>query len=409
LAQPYDVLTDVFSFRSGSSSLGMTEELTFRQQAQYRDLGLSFVSSVQHRFGEGLIEEDLSILNLQTYYRAGVEWDIIKNGWLSNVSSAELLGTSIEFEKINQREREKQSNAVGQIAFVEYILNQVIIEKLYSRQHLLRSKERLFRNLLERGYVTGIQMADFDKRVSEVRVLTTITEQSIEGFEHIYADELALVNIPIIQEDIVIPEILIDQIMSAMDESTSSIQRLELEKELVGKPFTWSQQIRFTANLNYHLQESFSGERRDFTSVGLRLEITLTSQIPFLKNEYDATLSRIEAQHEVDLVNKKRAIFSLYNSYQSNRSALTALQSEFKIIEQAEANLFIERSRVNTDMPANDLSLLGDDKLVNLIEQSQIIKSLIQLLIRMDIMLLDRSILEFIIYSEDMTNRREDR
>ena len=82
VAQPSYFLSEVLRFQSDLQSIGFPDELVHKRNALQRELGLSLVSSVQHRFGEGLIEEDLSIQNLQTNYRAGIEWEIFRGGWL---------------------------------------------------------------------------------------------------------------------------------------------------------------------------------------------------------------------------------------------------------------------------------------------------------------------------------------
>lgn len=400
VAQPSYFLSEVLRFQSDLQSIGFPDELVHKRNALQREFGLSLVSSVQHRFGEGLIEEDLSIQNLQTNYRAGIEWEIFRDGWLSNSSEVSQLNLEIEFEKITDEERRQELISLNQISFIEYLFNKQIVEILLSRKESLYSKESLFRNLLREGYVTGNQWADFESRKNEIQFLLSILEESKNTFEIIFENELSTFS-NISMHNLEIPILDTSRIFEVVEQSTILEQKLNLEQGLVDKPFSWDHKIRLTANITYYHQESFSNDRRDFTAAGLRLQIPLANQSLHQKAEYESTLTRLESQYEYEMLHRKRMLYSLISEYQRNRKSLNDLRNDYQVINQLENTEYLERSSVNTDMPIIDLSLYTDDKLINKIHQYEIINQLFKLLIRIDLLLENNSIIDFVIYENN--------
>lgn len=198
-----------------------------------------------------------------------------------------------------------------------------------------------------------------------------------------------------------IPILDTSRIFEVVEQSTILEQKLNLEQGLVDKPFSWDHKIRLTANITYYHQESFSNDRRDFTAAGLRLQIPLANQSLHQKAEYESTLTRLESQYEYEMLHRKRMLYSLISEYQRNRKSLNDLRNDYQVINQLENTEYLERSSVNTDMPIIDLSLYTDDKLINKIHQYEIINQLFKLLIRIDLLLENNSIIDFVIYENN--------
>ena len=66
-AQEYTMMDYILDFGIPEESGARLDRLYYEQKSYAEDIGLNVHSMVNHRYGEGFIEEDLSLSNLQTY------------------------------------------------------------------------------------------------------------------------------------------------------------------------------------------------------------------------------------------------------------------------------------------------------------------------------------------------------
>ena len=240
-AQEYSyeyLLGQVLSFKTSSVESTKLEYLASEAEIVSNDFGLAFTSSVQHRFGEGFIEEDLTENNGQTFYRAGLRWDLLKDGWFQNRNTANRLKTEAQLESLSLEEKQKAKSYYAQYAFTAYLFEKHLLKLYNQRFEQLKTKRPLFSTLKKQGYFTNEEGMDLDARIKEVTLQMDVLRSSTEAFELIFINEEQepVFTFSKANSTHEMPEVEIYRLLNDLQESPVLTLGREFNKQLVDRP-----------------------------------------------------------------------------------------------------------------------------------------------------------------------------
>ncbi len=401
-SQEYTVfIQDILSYSSGELSDALVDKYYSEASLYDRDLGLEFRSSVNHKFGEGFIEDDLGLTNLQTYYKTGINWNILSEGFYDRRSKADQSKLKAQFEQLNAIEQAKKEGYYFQYAYASYYFEKKLIEYYDSRINLLKSKNPLFSSLREQGYFTNREIMDLEGRLNEAVFQKDVLVSSTQSFEAIFAVNLSYVTASGIYGFDELPHINLDELIFDLDYSNSLASKKQLNQSLINEPNFWTDQVRLNAYLYYNHQVSFSDDRRDYVSAGLSLAIPLSNSRSVRQQKYNAEVKYIDEVYEYELANRKKEVLMLYQEYTyKQKQRLNTLASERKLQEKLRV-LDLQKKSVNTNIPAIDASLLQDEYLAVQIETASLTKQMTQLLLKINLLLVDTSIEKYLVYKKE--------
>ena len=401
-SQEYSVfIQDILSYSSGDLSSALVDKYYSEASLYNRDLGLEFRSSVNHKFGEGFIEDDLGLANLQTYYKTGVNWNILSEGYYDRRTKADQSELKAQFEQLNAIEHAKKESYYFQYAYASYYFEKKLIKYYDSRINLLKSKTPLFSSLREQGYFTNKEVMDLEARLNEAVFQKDVLALSTQSFEAIFSANLSYVTASGIYGFDELPHINLDELIFDLEYSNSLASKKQLNQSLVSEPNFWTDQIRLNAYLYYNHQVSFSDDRRDYVSAGLSLAIPLSNSRKVTRQKYAAEVKYIDEVYKYELANRKKEVLMLYQEYTyKQKQRLNTLAAERKLKEKLRV-LDLQKKSVNTNIPAIDASLLQDEYLAVQIETAGLTKQMTQILLKINLLLVDNSIEEYLVYKKE--------
>lgn len=405
-AQEYSyeyLLGQVLSFKTSSVESAKLKYLASEAEIVSNDFGLAFTSSVQHRFGEGFIEEDLTENNGQTFYRAGLRWDLLKDGWFQNRNTAGRLKIEAQLESLSLEEKQKAKSYYAQYAFTAYLFEKHLLKLYNQRFEQLKMKRPLFSTLKKQGYFTNEEGMDLDARIKEVTLQMDVLRSSTEAFELIFINEEQepVFTFSKANSTHEMPEVEIYRLLNDLQESPALTLGREFNKQLVDRPNFWKDEVQLSARLDYNHQVSFSNDRRDFVSAGLSLSIPLTRNSSHKKRSYQAEQKIFDEQYELELSNRKKELLMLYQEYAFKKKQRKNLMSKYDQVKESIRVLHLHKSSMNTDMPITDASLLHDNLALVEIELVGLSKQMTQLLLKMNLLLPDYSISNYLRFKND--------
>ncbi|RNC85423.1 MAG: hypothetical protein ED557_01215 [Balneola sp.] len=401
-AQEYNVfINDLLRFSSGNISSALVDKYYSEASLYNRDFGLEFRSSVNHKFGEGFIEDDLGLSNLQTFYKAGVNWNILSEGFYDRRLKANQSLLKAEFEELNALDQSKREGYYFQYAYASYYFEKKLIDYYDSRISLLRSKAPLFSSLREEGYFTNRELMDLEARMEEAQFQKDVLISSTQSFEAIFSVQLPYVTASGIYGFEELPHINLEELVFDLEFSPNLAKKKELNKALIEEPNFWSNNVRLNAHLYYNHQVSFSDDRRDYVSVGVSLAVPLSNSKKEIRQKYNSEVKYLDEVYEYELSNRKKEILMLYQEYTyKQKQRLNTIALEKKLAEKLRV-LDLQKKSVNTTIPAIDASLLQDEYLAVQIETAGLTKQMTQLLLKINLLLVDSSIEKYLVYKTE--------
>lgn len=401
-SQEYNVfIQDILRYSSGDISSALVEKYYSEASLYNRDLGLEFRSSVNHKFGEGFIEDDLGLSNLQTFYKTGVNWNILSEGYYDRRSKANQSKLKAQFEELNAIDQAKKESYYFQYAYASYYFEKKLIEYYDSRINLLKSKNPLFSSLREQGYFTNREVMDLEKRLDEALFQQDVLISSTQSFEAIFAVNLSYVTASGIYGFDELPHINLEELIFDLEYSNSLASKKQLNQSLISEPNFWTDNVRLNAYLYYNHQVSFNDDRRDYVSVGLSLAVPLSNSRKATSEKYASEVKYLDEMYDYELSNRKKEVLMLYQEYTyKQKQRLNTLADERKLKEKLRV-LDLQKKSVNTNIPAIDASLLQDEYLAVQIETASLTKQMTQLLLKINLLLVDNSIEKYLVYKNE--------
>ncbi len=399
------LINDILNYGNAEYSTTRAEEYYTEAALMRQNYGLSFNASAQHRFGEGFIEGDLTENNGQTFYKAGVSWDILKGGWLFNQSRADQFDLKAQLESLSEQKETKNRTYFAQYSYSAYVFDKWILDIYTSRENFLKSKKPLFSSLTRDGYFTNRENLELDARLTEVNYQIKNLSYSNQAFESIFGKPLPVTN----KSVYAMPDIKITKLLEDLETSQSLILIVKSRKELNQQPNFWIEDVSVKASVNYNHQVSFTDSRRDFVSAGLTLSIPVYRNYGIRNQQFALANKKIDEEFDYEIANLKKELLMLYQEYAYKQKQLANTYSTIEILEEKIRVQTIQKVSVNSDLPTIDASLLKDDLYSVTIEQLSLSKQMVQLIVRMNTLIPDSEISEYLIYKpqEFMSSNKE--
>lgn len=397
----FSVLESVMDFQSINTTHSNIDKLYAESSILRRDLGLSLSASYNHRFGEGFIDNDLTGGSIEKYYKTGINWELLKAGWVQNRRLAETNDLRVELELLEQQVRDKQESYFAQFALTAYLFDREIHDIYQERAQLLSSKRPIYASLREEGYFTNEEVFSLNARFEEARLEKEILFQSNSSFENIFSEELTNFNYPYQVQETLMPGVDISAILRSFNDMEGQLKMVEMRKELIRAPSYVIYDMSLTASINYHHQTSFSDNTRDYVAMGVSLRMPLARNRRAVRDSYMAESKTLDESLQLEIKNRKKEMLMLYQEYSYKQKQLLNMKSSYTLLEDRIRVQQITKASVNTDVPEVDASLLQDDALAVLIEQVALKKQMHQLLLKMNLNLSSGNITDYLVYGEE--------
>lgn len=397
----FSVLESVMDFQSINTTHSNIDKLYAESSILRRDLGLSLSASYNHRFGEGFIDNDLTGGSIEKYYKTGINWELLKAGWVQNRRLAETNDLRVELELLEQQVRDKQESYFAQFALTAYLFDREIHDIYQERAQLLSSKRPIYASLREEGYFTNEEVFSLNARFEEARLEKEILFQSNSSFENIFSEELTNFNYPYQVQETLMPGVDISAILRSFNDMEGQLKMVEMRKELIRAPSYVIYDMSLTASINYHHQTSFSDNTRDYVAMGVSLRMPLARNRRAVRDSYMAESKTLDESLQLEIKNRKKEMLMLFQEYSYKQKQLLNMKSSYTLLEDRIRVQQITKASVNTDVPEVDASLLQDDALAVLIEQVALKKQMHQLLLKMNLNLSSGNITDYLVYGEE--------
>ncbi len=358
--------------------------------------GINFSASWQHKFGEGLIENDLTLNNGQTYYKAAFEWDILKQGWLANRNKAAIAYLDAEISKLDYNANKRARNYYAQFALAAFLFDVRILEKQNERIKFLSAQRKVLDRLKADQLITNEPILELQKRYEAVQYSTEYLIQSnglfLEVFDNGDIQASGISNFDVLQFDLKLKTLL-----DAIEFNATEAQINGLLAERIDRQYSELNNISLSAQISYNRQISFDDSKRDFTAVGINLKVPLILNRKERNKKIGFEKQIIQDEQFQTENNRKKELLTLFNEFAYKRKQIIDLnENSKKILEKIRVQNVIRRS-VDLPAPNEFLQLLDDDLIAIDIEKIGLEKQIVQLLLKMNMLLdADSHITEFL-------------
>ena len=238
-----------------------------------RDKGLALTGSYLENFNPDIADlNDNLVYNRK--FQAGINWNILKNGFFDRKVDVKLIEDRIEREKLRNESNSQSSHYLKRFDQTIYIFNKAKLKLLNDREESLQKQYALLLELVALKKLPKQDLLKIEGRLSELQSL-----KQVYGSYNAYLNEkedslsLSLDNLALIDLDY-------NSIFKLIESQTKEI----LGNNTFSNYYKWYHQIGLKANLKYNYYDLIGNSNRDYWSTGVNLTIPLFRQTK-LKNE----------------------------------------------------------------------------------------------------------------------------
>lgn len=238
-----------------------------------RDNGLSLTGSYLENFNADIADLNDNLVYTRKF-QAGINWNILKNGFFDNKVDVKLIEDRIEREKLKNETKNQSSHYLKRFDKTIYVFNKAKIELLENREASLQKQYKLLKELVTLKILPKQDLLVIEGRLSEIQSL-----KQVYGSYNMYLNDkddsltLSLDNLTLIDLDY-------NSIFKLIEEQTKEV----MGNNTYSNYYKWYHQIGLKANVKYNYYDLIGSNNRDFWSAGLNLNIPLFRQTK-LKNE----------------------------------------------------------------------------------------------------------------------------
>ena len=273
-----------------------------------KQIGLDFRGDVVQNLDPTFNDIEDNIL-YRRRYQVGLEWDILKNGYVDSRQKVKTLEAEKELNNYHQRSQNTGINSIQRNACIAFFNVQ--------KTHLLNDRERQLKEILpileELFYLKKISLEvlySFQSRIVETKAQQNIyTSYNAHIFQFVDSS-IRLLNAPVFD--------LSDSFYTSIDkklESDTVIQRLKTA--LIGN-LNWYNDIQLKAYSRYNMYDLVQGANRSFFSIGL----TTTVPFPFTYKE----------QRRFNAIKQEKQFHDIIYSFNANQLELLNESYEYRYI-----------------------------------------------------------------------------
>ncbi len=330
-------LNNIFrpSYDDSLATLAVQQEGFARLQSIRNAKGVSWHSSYARNVFGALFEDD----GIFYQWRAstGVDWHLIKGGWLA--SRQKYAQQSLQWELEVERERQRQRLMGYRLAAesIECLFSQERILLLEHRQDILSQLREVIDELHELRYVQQEEVVEVVTKAIETNLILESNRQRAQyllflpEFADLKAPDLPIFDFRQLDEGAIAPDTSL--IFAGYQKGVQALQH----------EFHWSDQVSLNASGRYQYfwggpAASYAG--RDFTTLGLTLSVPL----PFGSSN---RATRADARKLGLLLEYRRSRDERYKDLQRHHVSFQSTMRRFttKSLDREKICLGIERAR----------------------------------------------------------------
>lgn len=255
-----------------------------------RDYGVAitgnYLENVNPTIGD--LEDNL------TYTRkfgAGVEWNILDDGYLENRVQSRILEDKIIRNQMMHDATSESFHFLERFDYTIYLFNKVKIELLHQRKEQLLSQYEVVNELVLLKMLTKEELINLDSRLTEVESLIRVY-QSYNDYLGVVPDSISasfnLESLPLIDLDY-------ENIFSMLNMQTDSLLTADVYKDY----YSWYHEINLSTYVRYNYYDLVGDGYRNYFTAGVNFSIP----IPFnykLQNEIEAEKWKYENEQVVE-------------------------------------------------------------------------------------------------------------
>jgi len=238
-----------------------------------KDNGLAFTGSYLENF-----ESDIADLNDNLVYarkfQAGINWNILKNGFFDKKIDVKLIENRIEREKLKNETRSQSSHYLKRFDQTIFVFNKAKLNLLNQREKSLKIQYKLVQDLVSMKKLPKQDLLKIEARLSEIQSL-----KQVYGSYNMYLnyenDTLVLD-----ENNLTLIDLNYSSIFKLIEQQTKSV----MGGNAYSNYYKWYHQIGLKANIKYNYYDLINSSNRDYWSAGINLTIPLFMQTK-LKNE----------------------------------------------------------------------------------------------------------------------------
>ena len=258
-----------------------------------KDLGLNLTTNYSHNFLGSVLDEDGAFYDWRT--SGGLNWDILKSGWVDHKQQAAQKRFQWEAEKSRQVQNFKDLTYRKSYDFIIYTFNQKKIEVIQRRLDILDQLLDVANSMFYLRFVQWDHVLEVMSKKAETELflknysvyLTSVQLDSTQQGQYVGA-------LPVFDLDF-------DRIKAVGIDTISEHLALQNKLAALEHQFHWSKDVNLSAQLRYNYYAGSniaSGGGRDFVAGGISFGIPLPlSKRP--KREWkEAKITQLKSSYE---------------------------------------------------------------------------------------------------------------
>ncbi|RLD39411.1 MAG: hypothetical protein DRI74_00840 [Bacteroidetes bacterium] len=299
-------LNALFTANYGSNDVAEAykNDVEARIKSQRGDIGVNFKADYSENFKPGFSSDEDIYYKRRFYF--GVEWNVIKGGFLASRAKANALEKEYYLKDIDAQKREDAENYRYIFNYINYIFNKQKIDVLHERSGLIEQQLKFTTELYHLRYVgwenvlkVRAKLEDLNQQITQLENFNKHIPNSIP--DTLLTSQYSAKNLPLVDIDL-------DKLMKIYhnNETTDTIAALKLA--MFSDGMKWWQDISLRPYLRYNLYIDPLNASRRFGSGGVSLSVPLRFKnkenlISAQKRIYQAESMSVSQAGDNELVN----------------------------------------------------------------------------------------------------------
>lgn len=308
-----------------------------KMKAIEKDFGLSFSARYTHN-GERADE----VLEPGTRWKAGLEWDILNDGYFDKRRKSKAVGDELKMYELESDLRRRKSNYPFIYNKIIHAANQRKIELLHQRIPYLESLMEILTDLYYIHDVKYTEVLDVKKKVEESKILLT----TFEKFNHAFTARVQRDTLELDAGEFPILNIDIDKLLNDTIYEQLIDKMVDVKKEAIMNKEANVNLPNLKLFGNYNLRTRTFEYDRSYASFGasFSMPIDFNKKEKRMSNFLEKELIQQKADNQV--YNNTRELLNLYQEYSYKMKQYIAfLHNKARLKEQ----LRVERVLLNYD------------------------------------------------------------
>lgn len=389
---------EALSFDTSSYYGSLLAEVTAEKDAAKDDFGLSFRSGYRENIEEGIFSGG-DIFYLRRF-NAGLQWDLLNNGWFENHKRAEELEVRekmVERDIIRQRANEEYEQLYNRLI---YLFNLQKIEVIEEYLTLLNSNLELIQRLHYLDYEPWESVLELSEQKARLQNDLASYHDYNEQVEVSISDSL-LPHIRALDAS-KLPFIQLDIDAAAVANDSAFVEESLTKDDLEKLNYNFFRDVSLAAYADYNIYDGTGNALnpenvggREYFSVGLNLSIPLSFNTSEKKEMVEQRKLRYEKTQQREQFSENKEIYNIYYEYKYKTQQFIQLYKDYQSRQEAIDNYTTLKNLEDSGYSTQRLVHLLLQRYAIVLQMIDLKQQMYLQLIDMDKYLADHSILEY--------------